>query len=140
MPQLLTENERLELQIAAYKKEIAEKEEFLKTYRGETRRIEMETMKKEAETVEKEKVLKENEEEKRKIEMFNMKNNYGVKPVTGQKRQMDEVQTVEASSSEEQRCCGCRSCKGPWASDGEEADEENDDGGDEITAASSKNK
>ena len=140
MPQLLTENERLELQIAAFKKEIAEKEEFLKTYRGETRRIEMETRKKEAETVEKEKVLKEYEEEKRKIEMFNMKNNYGVKPVGGQKRQMDEVQTVEASSSEEQRCCGCRSCKGPWASSGEEADEENDDDGDEITAASSKNK
>jgi len=140
MPQLLTENERLELQIAAFKKEIAEKEEFLKKYRGETRKIEMETMKKEAEAAEKEKVLKEYEEEKRKIEMFNMKNNYGVKPVTGQKRQMDEVQTVEASSSEEQRCCGCRSCKGPWASSGEEADEENDDGGDEITAASSKNK
>ena len=100
----------------------------------------METMKKEAEAAEKEKVLKEYEEEKRKIEMFNMKNNYGVKPVTGQKRQMDEVQTVEASSSEEQRCCGCRSCKGPWASDGEEADEENDDDGGGITAGSSKNK
>jgi len=139
MPQLLTENERLELQIAAFKKQIAEKEEWLKNYKGETRKIEMETMKKNAEAAEKEKLIKEYEEEARKIEMENM-NKYGVKPVTGQKRQMDEVQTVEASSSEEQRCCGCRSCKGPWASSGEEADEENDDGGDEITAASSKNK
>ena len=139
MPHLLTEWERLELEIAAFKKKIAEKEKWLKEYNEETRKIEMETMKKNAKAAEKEKLIKEYEEEARKIEMENM-NKYGVKPVTGQKRQMDEVQTVEASSSEEQRCCGCRSCKGPWASDGEEADEENDDDGGGITAGSSKNK
>ena len=111
MPHLLTEWERLELEIVALKKKIAEKEKWLKECEEETRKIEMESM-----------------------------NKYGVKPVTGQKRQRDEVQMVEASSSEEQRCCGCRSCQGPWASDGEEADEENDDDGGGITAGSSKNK
>ena len=111
MPHLLTEWERLELEIVALKKKIAEKEKW----------------------------LKECEEETRKIEMENM-NKYGVKPVTGQKRQRDEVQMVEASSSEEQRCCGCRSCQGPWASDSEDADDEYDDDGGGIAAGSSKNK
>ena len=140
MPRLLTEWERLELEIVALKKKIAEKEKWLKEYNEETRKIEMETMKKNAEAAEKEKLIKEYEEEARKIEMFNMKNNYGVKPVTGQKRQRDEVQMVEASSSEEQRCCGCRSCQGPWASDSEDADDEYDDDGGGIAAGSSKNK
>ena len=111
MPHLLTEWERLELEIVALKKKIAEKEKW----------------------------LKECEEETRKIEMENM-NKYGVKPVTGQKRQRDEVQMVEASSSEEQRCCGCRSCQGPWASDSEDADDEYDDDGGGIAVGSSKNK
>ena len=109
MPHLLTEWERLELEIAAFKKKIAEKEKW----------------------------LKECEEETRKIEMENM-NKYGVKPVTGQKRQRDEVQEVESSSSEEKKCTGCSSCQGPLASDGEDADDEYDDAGDGIAAGSSK--
>ena len=138
MPHLLTEWERLELEIVALKKKIAEKEKHLKETEEETRRIDMEYMKRTAEAVETEKLIKEHMEEKR--ETMESMNKYGVKPVVGQKRHIDEVQTVEASSSEEQRCCGCRSCKGPWASDDDEADEESDDGGVGITAGSSKNK
>ena len=111
MPHLLTEWERLELEIVALKKKIAEKEKW----------------------------LKECEEETRKIEMENM-NKYGVKPVTGQKRQRDEVQVVEESSSEELQCAGCCSCQGPLASDGEDADDEYDDAGGGIAVGSSKNK
>ena len=111
MPHLLTEWERLELEIVALKKKIAEKEKW----------------------------LKECEEETRKIEMENM-NKYGVKPVTGQKRQRDEVQVVEASSSEELQCAGCCPCQGPLASDGEDADDEYDDAGGGIAAGNNKNK
>ena len=138
MPHLLTEWERLELEIVALKKKIAEKEKWLKEYNEETRKIEMETMKKNAKAAEKEKLIKEYEEEARKIEMENM-NKYGVKPVTGQKRQRDEVQEVESSSSEEKKCTGCSSCQGPLASDGEDADDEYENAGGGNAAGSSKN-
>ena len=50
------------------------------------------------------------------------------------------MQVVESSpSSDELQCAGCSSCRGPLASDVEDADDEYDDAGDGIAAGSSKN-
>ena len=47
-----------------------------------------------------------------------------------------EMQVVESSSSsDELQCAGCSSCRGPLASDVEDADDEYDDAGDGIAAA-----
>ena len=112
MPPLLAEYERVEAEIVAIKKKIADRVKRIHDLKEETKEIERQT-----------RIMRK----------------YGLEPTTGQKRQRVEVQVVESSSSsDELQCAGCSSCRGPLASDAEDADDEYDDAGDGIAAASSK--
>ena len=117
MPPLLADVERVEAEIVAIKKKIADRVKMIHDLKEETKEIERQTR---------------------------IMRTYGLEPTTGQKRQRVEVQVVESSSSsssssDELQCAGCSSCRGPLASDAEDADDEYDDAGDGIAAASSKN-
>ena len=113
MPPLLAEYERLEAEIVAIKKKIADRVKMIHDLKEETKEIERQTR---------------------------IMHKYGFEPTTGQNRQRVEMQVVESSSSShELQCVGCSSCRGPLASDAEDADDEYDDAGDGIAAASSKN-
>ena len=80
MQRLLTETGPLEFQIEQLKKQIADRDERLKNLKEETREIEK-----------------------------NRKNECGEKPVTGQKRHMDEEKAEE--EAEEEMFTGCPSCR-----------------------------
>ena len=111
MPPLLTVTEKLRAETAAIRKEIARKLKEIRDVEEETRELKKEIIGK-----------------------------YGVKPVTGQKRQRDVAIDLESSSSsEEKKCTGCSSCQGPLASDGEDADDEYEHAGGKSAAGSSKN-
>ena len=110
MPRLLTKSEMVEWETERKKKAMAEIDKFAQQLMVEA---------------------KENE----RVKMEEC----GVKPVENPKRQRDEVQVVEESSSEELQCAGCCSCQGPLASDGEDADDEYEYTGGGNAAGSSKN-